>query len=150
MSFSAKRFAEKREGSKVMSPFSQKLVWTVLAIVVGACAKFVSPDSATFFLASAGMILAITWRPPSTNSTPETTPSKPPTIPPILPLLMLTLACLFSACAYAKPACQVIKIADNACDILTVEMPDGGTMQISKRELKNAAERTSLALDGGK
>jgi hypothetical protein len=61
----------------------------------------------------------------------------------IMAIWAVVLVC---ACAYVKPACQVIKIADTTCDLLTIELPDGGTMVVSKGELRAAAERTASAM----
>ena len=54
---------------------------------------------------------------------------------------------LAAACQYAKPACDVVKVADEACGILLVVLPDGGTEQVPRAELvKLATARRTMRL----
>jgi hypothetical protein len=47
-----------------------------------------------------------------------------------------------TGCAAAQASCEVIRIADYACDVLTIEGPDGQRLQVSRRAL-------SAAMDAG-
>lgn len=67
---------------------------------------------------------------------------------PRLPLLLLTGLLLFlAACAEAvKTTCGIIDIADQACTVLVVPGPDGGTMrvQVTRQELRRFAVETQM------
>jgi hypothetical protein len=66
----------------------------------------------------------------------------------VLAVLAL-LGAFVASCGPARAGCAIIKIADYACDTLMVELPDGGTFQVSRAELAMAGERTAAARDAG-
>lgn len=61
---------------------------------------------------------------------------------------------LYVACSHVRDAaeqgCPYIKLLAQGCDMVTLELPDGGKLQVSRDELELAAKRTSVSLrDGG-
>lgn len=69
----------------------------------------------------------------------------------LLALLGASVVC--DGCAYAKPACQVIHVADQTCHVLELKDSTGKTQQVpvSASDLEGLARDVSLrnALDAG-
>lgn len=61
---------------------------------------------------------------------------------------MLTLAAV-GGCAASKVACQVIRVANNACTMIEFSLPDGGVDQVavSRDELEGLARTASARRD---